>query len=163
MNRCHTSDDTMRSFIALHKRNIVTAGHMIIGYPGSIEETVASDAEFVRKSRTKGIKLQNFHVVRNTAMAERYAAGEFSLMTMEEYVDMVILFLENTTPDVVILRLTGEAPAKLTVAPEWSLHKMHIISTIRKELAERNTWQGKALGYPREDLLTKPSSIGRVL
>ncbi len=149
MNRCHNSLDAINSFKALHARNIFSAAHMIIGYPGSTRETVMGDAAFIRKTGTGGVKLQNLHIVKNTPIEKRFAAGEFELMSIDTYIDMVILFLEHTEPDVVILRLTGEAPDKLTVAPQWSLHKMHILNSIHGEMKERNTWQGKALGYSK--------------
>lgn len=152
MNRCHTSLDTENSFKALHERNIFTAAHMIIGYPGSTSETVLADAAFIRKTGTDGVKLQNLHIVKNTFIEERYAAGEFELMPIDTYIDMVILFLEHTEPHVVILRLTGEAPDKLTVAPQWSLHKMIILNRIHMEMRERDTWQGKALGFSRSTI-----------
>lgn len=152
MNRCHTSLDTVRSFEVLHARNIFSAAHMIIGYPGSTRETVLADAAFIRKTGTDGLKLQNLHIVKNTLIEEQFAAGEFELMSINTYIDMVILFLEHTEPDVVILRLTGEAPDKLTVAPQWSLHKMHILNRIHGEMKERDTWQGKALGFSKSTI-----------
>ncbi|MCK4806370.1 MAG: TIGR01212 family radical SAM protein, partial [Candidatus Aegiribacteria sp.] len=159
MNRCHTSLDTMNSFRALHARKIFSAAHMIIGYPGSSRETVLADAAFIRKTGTDGVKLQNLHVVKNTSIADRFAAGEFELMTMEEYTDMVILFLEHTEPGVVILRLTGEAPDKLTVAPQWSLHKMIVLNRIHGEMKRRDTWQGKALGFCKSSVEKPLKSI----
>ena len=152
MNRCHTSLDTLNSFKALHARNIFSAAHMIIGYPGSSRETVLADAAFIRKSGTDGVKLQNLHIVKNTPIEEQFTSGEFELMTIDEYTDMVILFLEHTEPDVVILRLTGEAPDKLTVAPQWSLHKMSILNGIHEEMNLRDTWQGKALGFTKSSV-----------
>ncbi len=149
MNRCHTSLDTVNSFRALNERNIFTAAHMIIGYPGSSRETVLADAAFIRKIGANGVKLQNLHIVKNTTIESRFSADEFELISMDEYIDMVILFLEHTEPDVVILRLTGEAPDKLTVAPQWSLHKMTILNEIHGEMKERDTWQGKALGFSK--------------
>ncbi len=130
MNRCHTSLDTVNAFNALHARKVFSAAHMIIGYPGSSRETVLADAAFIRETGADGVKLQNLHVVKDTLIEKQFAAGEFELMAMDEYIDMVILFLEHTEPGVVILRLTGEAPDNLTVAPQWSLHKMTILNRI---------------------------------
>ncbi|MEN8208211.1 MAG: TIGR01212 family radical SAM protein [Candidatus Fermentibacteria bacterium] len=149
MNRCHTSLDTVNAFENLHARNIFSAAHMIIGYPGSTRETVLADAATVRKIGADGVKLQNLHILKDTPIEKRFAAGEFELLSIDSYIDMVILFLEHTEPDVVILRLTGEAPDTFTVAPQWSLHKMHILNSIHGEMIERNTWQGKALGFTR--------------
>ena len=152
MNRCHTSLDTVNAFKDLHARNIFSAAHMIIGYPGSTRETVLADAAFIRKTGTDGVKLQNLHIVKNTRIEKRFAAGEFELMSIDTYIDMVILFLEHTKPDVVVLRLTGEAPDRLTVAPQWSLHKMHILNRIHEEMKERDSWQGKALGFGKSTI-----------
>lgn len=159
MNRCHTSLETMNAFRALHSRKIFSSAHMIIGYPGSSVETVLADAEFIRKTRTDGVKLQNLHVIKNTLIADQFASGEFELLTMEEYVDLVILFLEHTEPRVVILRLTGEAPEELTVAPEWSLYKMIVLNRIHGEMQRRDTWQGKALGFNRSSVGSPPDNI----
>jgi len=149
MNRCHYSKDTLNAFNALHRRNIFTAAHMIIGYPGMDRKSVLADAEFIRKTRTKGIKLQNLHVVKNTLIAERFAAGKFELITMEDYCETVILFLEHIEPDVVVLRLTGSAPDKFTIAPEWSRGKLGVMNRINEEMKRKDTWQGKALGFSK--------------
>lgn len=159
MNRCHTSLDTVNSFKALHARKIFSAAHMIIGYPGSSRETVLADAEFIRKTGTNGVKLQNLHIVKNTLIEKQFTSGEFELMTIDDYTDMVILFLEHTEPSVVILRLTGEAPDKLTIAPQWSLHKMIILNGIHEEMKRRDTWQGKALGFTKSSVAKPPEKL----
>ena len=159
MNRCHTSLDTVNSFRALQARKIFSAAHMIIGYPGSSRDTVLADAAFIRKIGADGVKLQNLHVVKNTSIEKRFAAGEFELIKIDTYIDMVILFLEHTDPNVVILRLTGEAPDKLTVAPQWSLHKMIILNRIHGEMKERDTWQGKALGFSKSAIKEPPCNM----
>jgi radical SAM superfamily enzyme len=44
--------------------------------------------------------------------------------------------------DMVIARLTGDAPADLLVAPEWCRKKTAITNDIDKELFRRNSYQG---------------------
>lgn len=156
MNRCHGAKESEAAFQRLQRRGIRTGAHMILGYPGSSERTVLDDAAFLRACGAAGIKLQNFHVVQGTAMENRYRSGEFRLMRMREYVDSVILFLEHTHPGAVIMRLTGQAPAELTVGPRWSLDKSGILRAIREEMELRDSWQGKALGHSR-DALREPS------
>lgn len=156
MNRCHGAKESGDAFRLLHRRGILTGAHMILGYPGSSGRTVMDDAEFLRECGTAGVKLQNFHVVRDTAMESRYRNGEFRTMDMREYVDSVILFLEHTHPGVVIMRLSGQAPADLTVSPRWSLDKSSILKAIRDEMELRDSWQGKALGHSRDALREPP-------
>lgn len=156
MNRCHGVKESREAFRRLHRRGILTGAHMILGYPGSSGQTVLDDASFLLENGAAGIKLQNFHVVKGTAMEKRYRSGEFRLMGMRDYVDRVILFLEHIDPGAVIMRLSGQAPADLTVGPRWSLDKSGILRAIRKEMELRDSWQGKALGHSR-DALREPS------
>lgn len=152
MNRCHTSKDSLAAMQELHSRNILTTAQMIIGYPGSSDKDIPADAEFIRRTGTSGLKLQNLHVVKGTAIERMYLNDEFDLMTLEQYIDRVISFLEYTEPHVVIQRLTGEAHHTLTAAPKWSLKKQLTVNGIQRLLEERDSWQGKKLGYPRTAL-----------
>ena len=152
MNRCHTSKDTMKAMENLHSRNILTTAQMIIGYPGSCDEDILNDADFIRKTGTSGLKLQNLHVVKDTELERMYLNDVFISMTLEKYVERVVSFLEYTEPRVVIQRLTGEAHHNLTVAPKWSRNKQSIVNGIHRTLEDRNSWQGKKLGHPRTAL-----------
>ncbi|MBN2607908.1 MAG: TIGR01212 family radical SAM protein [Candidatus Fermentibacteraceae bacterium] len=162
MNRCHTAEQSLAALQRLHRRGIMSAAHMILGYPGQTMETVLEDAMLLSASGTAGIKLQNFHVVRDTPMESRFRRGEFIPQGMEEYADMAIGFLELTDPGAVVLRLSGQAPADMTVAPSWSLEKSLIIRTIEAGMEERDTWQGKRLGFPVEALEEIPPAAGHV-
>jgi radical SAM protein (TIGR01212 family) len=152
MNRCHTSKDTLTAMENLHSRNILSTAQMIIGYPGSDDKDILTDAEFVRKTGTSGLKLQNLHVVKDTELERMYLNNEFDLMTLDKYIDRVITFLEYTEPGTVIQRLTGEAHHELTVAPKWSLNKQSVVNRIHQALFEKDSWQGKKLGYSRTAL-----------
>jgi radical SAM protein (TIGR01212 family) len=162
MNRCHTAEQSLTALNRLHDRGIMSAAHMILGYPGQTMETVLKDARLLSGSGTAGVKLQNFHVVRDTPMESRYRRGEFVPQGMEEYADMAIGFLEYTHPGAVVLRLSGQAPADMTASPSWSLEKSLIIRTIEAGMEERDTWQGKRLGFPMEALHELPPAAGHV-
>ena len=82
-----------------------------------------------------------------------YRRGEYRPLELDEYVDAVVRFLERLPSRVVIQRVTGEAPRRLTVAPGWSVNKLAVFNAIERELELRDTWQGKALGASHEDLL----------
>lgn len=65
------------------------------------------------------------------------------MLTLEEYVDLVIHCLEIARPDLVIHRLTGDGPKDLLIAPLWSQAKRQVLNTIQKELKIRDTYQGR--------------------
>ena len=45
--------------------------------------------------------------------------------------------------DMVVHRLTGDAPRNLLIGPMWSLKKWEILNTIDKALEENDIYQGK--------------------
>jgi radical SAM superfamily enzyme len=98
-------------------------------------------------------KLHNLHVVDRTPLAESYRSGVYRALELDEYVDLTVRFLERLPPSVLIRRVSGEAPRRLTVAPAWSVNKLAVINAIQRELARRDSWQGRALGYTRQELL----------
>ena len=52
---------------------------------------------------------------------------------------------EQIPPEIVLHRISGDAVRSTLIAPEWSYKKRTILNGIHKKLAEKNTWQGKAL------------------
>ncbi|MGH7829094.1 MAG: TIGR01212 family radical SAM protein, partial [Candidatus Binatia bacterium] len=90
-----------------------------------------------------GIKLHNLHVIKNTVLEQLYRSGTFSLFSREDYVSLVVDFLELLDPGTVIHRLSGETYRRLTVAPDWSVNKMATVSALQSEMERRDAWQGK--------------------
>ena len=146
MSRRHTVAQTEQAFKKLHSRGIRTSGHVILGYPGETHSEAMATAELLNRAGTAGVKIQNLHVVRNTELERQYATDRFSLPDRREYAALAVDFLERLRPAIVIQRLTGEAPAHLTVAPEWSVNKLGVLGEIRAELTRRNTFQGRLYG-----------------
>jgi len=146
MNRRHTTATTLSAFRELHRRGIRTAAHVILGYPGETWEQAMGTAELVNETWTAGVKIQNLNVVRDTPLEKSFLAGEFTPFPIGEYASLAVDFLERINPETVILRLTGEAPAHLTVAPAWSVNKMAVLGAVRTELARRDTFQGRLYG-----------------
>lgn len=128
---------------ALAERNIETIVHTILGLPGETPDMMLKTIEYVNRTPAAGIKLQLLHILKNTDLAEFYAQTDFHILTLDEYVDLVIRCLEICRPDLVIHRLTGDGPKDLLIAPLWSQAKRQVLNTIHRELKLRNTWQGR--------------------
>ena len=152
MNRGHTVYDSENAFDRLHKRGIRTAAHVILGFPGESREESLKTAEFVNRSGTEGVKLQNLHIIKGTKLAEQHSKGELKLMRRSEYAALAADFIERTRPDIVIQRVTGEAPPRMLVAPEWAINKLAVMNRVKRELMYRDSWQGKQLGYTTTDI-----------
>jgi radical SAM superfamily enzyme len=62
---------------------------------------------------------------------------------MPAYATLGVDCLEVLPPEMIIMRLLGDAPRATLVAPLWSLHKQPVLQCIAQELERRNTYQGK--------------------
>ncbi len=76
-------------------------------------------------------------------MIKQYEKGLVEFMDFDEYVSLVVDQLELLPPQVIVHRLTGDAPADLLVGPMWSMNKWKVLNAIEAEFQKRDTWQGK--------------------
>ncbi|MGN0692750.1 MAG: TIGR01212 family radical SAM protein [Oscillospiraceae bacterium] len=152
INRCHTYADFLAGYEKLHSRGINICVHIIDGLPGETKEMMLDTVKELSKLKLHGIKLHLLHIVRGTAMAEEYLRGEFTLPTLEEYVDIICDQLELMPHDVCIERLTGDGAADTLIAPLWSRKKFVVMNEIDKEMRRRDSWQGKKYAADRHDM-----------
>ena len=127
----------------LRKRKIDTIVHVILGLPGETEEEVIQTIRYLNKKDIQGIKLQLLHVLENTDLAIDYRMGKFKVLSMEQYVNLVIECIEELSPDIVIHRLTGDGPKDILIAPLWSCKKMQVLNEIHHRMKILNSYQGK--------------------
>lgn len=127
----------------LQNAGIETIVHTILGLPGETTEDILETHRFLANQPVQGIKLQLLHVLKGTDLADIYKNNPFHVLSIEEYVDLIIRCLEILPPDLVIHRITGDGPKNLLVAPLWSGHKKLVLNTIHHEFKNRNTWQGR--------------------
>ena len=152
INRGHTARDFAEAAVRARARGLKVLAHIIIGLPGEGPEEVLTTARFLAGLQLDGVKIHSLYVTQGTGLAEMFSQGAYQCLTREEYVDLVILFLENIPLEMVIHRLTGDPDPNALLAPDWSLDKHRTLNLIRKRLEELDAWQGRALGNPRQSL-----------
>ena len=144
INRSHDYQTYLDGVASLRKHNIRVCTHLINGLPG---ETIEMMQENVRRtiqdSDIQGIKLHLLHLMRNTRMLRDYHEGRLQLMRRDTYVSLICDQLEMIPPEIIIHRLTGDAPWDSLVGPMWSLKKWEVLNEIDQEMLRRNSYQGK--------------------
>ncbi len=146
INRNHTFDDFCRAVDMTVKRDnphLHVAVHIILGLPGESKEDMYHTAEVLSTMNLWGVKFHCLHVVKNTPLEEMYNRGELYLLREDEYIDILIGFMERIPSGWVILRLVSDAQRSLLVAPQWVNDKIHILKRIDEEFLRRNTYQGR--------------------
>ena len=150
INRGHNYEDFLLGYEKLrHASNKINiCVHIIFGLPGEDREMMLKTVNDVAKLCPEQVKIHLLHVIKNTAMAEIYLGGEYTPMTMEDYVDTVAEALTYLPPDTVIGRLTGDGMQSELLAPDWSRKKTIVINNIDKKMYEKDLYQGK--NYTKE-------------
>lgn len=143
INRGHDFQTFVEGVQKLRERKIETVVHIINGLPGETPEMMLETAEALATLDIQGIKIHMLHVIKHTWMGIQYQRQPFPLLSMEEYVDLVIRQLEVLPPHLVIHRLTGDAKREDLIAPEWTLKKWVTLNAIDHEMQRRDTYQGR--------------------
>jgi radical SAM protein (TIGR01212 family) len=152
VNRRHTAAASREAIAQLRARGLAVCGHVILGLPGETLADMLATARFLAETGVDGVKIHNLHVVEGTALAEEYRAGDYTPLELAEYAELAVRFLERLPAEVVVQRISGEAPRRLTVAPAWSVNKLAVVNAIERELERRDTWQGRGLGGSLRDV-----------
>lgn len=121
--------------------------HVIIGLPGEDDADTVETARVISALPTQEVKLHALYIIKNTLMAEWYRDGKISLISVEDYVRRVVLFLAHSRPDIVFQRLIGRAPQEAVDFANWGMGWWRIRDMIDAELERLDTWQGKDCNY----------------
>ena len=127
----------------LQDRGIEVVVHSIFGLPGETKEDMLKTIDYIAHSGAQGIKFHLLHLMKYTKMAEQYYNGEFELLSEEDYIDLICEGISMIPEDMVVHRLTGDAPRATLIGPMWSLKKWEVLNAIDKALVDRDIWQGK--------------------
>jgi radical SAM protein (TIGR01212 family) len=146
IGRGHTVADFERAVADCHARGLPVCAHVIVGLPGAGPADEERTADLLSDLEVWGVKIHAFHVLRGTRMATELAAGRIPVLSLEGYVERAVSFLERLRAETVVHRVTGEAPRRFTLAPEWTINKLAVHNAVLDGLSRRDTWQGRLRG-----------------
>ncbi len=124
------------------QRNLRICAHVILGLPGESREDILATAAELARLNVDGIKLHLLHVLKGTVLGDLYEQGKVPILEMDEYVELVVDFIELLPPSTLIHRLTGDGPRDILLAPQWSMNKWEVLNAIDAELERRGSKQG---------------------
>ncbi len=146
VNRQHTHAESVNAIIKTAKYGIETGVHMILGLPDETDEEIIGHAKILSQLPITSLKLHQLQIVKGTVLAKQYKKEPESirLFQADEYIDLVVKFLENLNPQIIVERFISESPPELLIAPHWKgLKNFEIVAKIEKRMKELNTFQGK--------------------
>ena len=145
INRCYDNVIFENCVKMLNKYNIDIIVHTILGLPYETKEDMLNTIKYLSSFNIQGIKLQLLHIIKDTALHKLYIKKPFNVLSLEEYVDIVVSCIGILPPDIVIHRLTGDGDKNTLIEPKWSLNKKLVLNSINKALVSEDIYQGKYL------------------
>lgn len=152
INRGYSSKQFSNAVALLNKYDIDVVTHIMIGLPGENFEDLKQTVDFINLHNIQGLKIHCTYVVENTILANMLHNGEYEPISLEYYLESVAYILTHISPNIVIHRVSGDAPKDLLIAPDWNSHKKWIINGLDKLLREKDLWQGKYYDYKKDSL-----------
>ncbi len=142
MNRGHHHDAAVDAMQRVAGRHFETSLHIMLGLPGETHEMMMATADQVAEWNPAAVKIHNLYAVERTELADQVRSGQVRMLDLDEYLEVLADFLERLPPQMVIERISGDAPPKDFIAPAWCLNKGTIKSKLIELFEDRGTQQG---------------------
>ena len=142
INRGYESKVFTKAVNILNKYNIEIVTHIMVGLPGENINNIKNTVEFLNNHNIQGLKIHSCYIVKNTKLAKLYEDGWYSPITLDEYLESASYILTHINPEIIIHKVSGDAPKDLLIAPSWNSHKKWIMNGLDKFLKENNLYQG---------------------
>ena len=145
INRGHTFHAAADAVERTASRGILTGGHVILGLPGETHENIVAQAGVLSRLPLTTLKMHQLQLIRGTRMALEYRQHpeDFHLFGVEEYIDLVIDYIEHLRPNLVLERFVSQSPKELLIAPDWGLKNYEFNHRVQKRMKELGAYQGK--------------------
>ena len=153
INRGHTFEVAEEAIRMTAARGIRVGAHIILGLPGESNEQLIEQAGVLSRLPLTTLKLHQLQLIKGTRMAHEFEMQpeDFHLYSADEYIDLVIDYVEHLRPDLVLERFVSQSPKELLIAPDWGLKNHEFTDKVKKRMRERDAWQGKKYAIKKEE------------
>mgnify|MGYP000059996163 FL=1 len=145
INRCQTHEDAIDAFNRANGRGLHLGGHLILGLPAETKEDMLNHARMVSQLPINTLKIHHLQIVKHTMMAHQFknTPEMFTFMELDEYIDLVVDFIELINPEIILERFFSESPARMLIHPKYGLKNFEVKHMVEKRLEERDAMQGR--------------------
>ncbi len=143
INRGHSVKDYIDSVKLIKKYDFDLCTHLILNLPSDTSEDAIKSAKLMNEVQTEQVKLHSLYIAKGSVFEKLYNENKIVICSMEEYIERVILFLENLNPEITVQRLLGRVPEEQTIFCNWKTSWWKIQEQIEQKMISENRFQGK--------------------
>jgi len=147
INRRHSLAEFIDAVNIADDYDFDVGAHLILNLPGDKRRDVIESAKLMSALGVDNVKLHALYIREDTELGEQYQTGELEMISLDDYIDRVISFLEYLDPDIGVQRLLGKAPQEGTLFVNWGYNYSEVNNLILKEMENRDSYQGKKFDY----------------
>ena len=134
INRGHDAKNVELWIKKAKDAGLNVCGHLIFGLPGEDEAMMLQTAKAAYEWGIDSVKYHPLYVVKRTALANEYQRGEFTPISQEEYLDVLVKAIELKPEHISIQRLTAGIDDDSLLAPQWCRDKNAQLRAINQRL-----------------------------
>lgn len=147
LNRGHSLAEFIDAVLRIKKYGLEVCAHYITDLPMDSMEDVVEGAKILSALGVSQVKCHSLFILKDTELERMYSCGRICPVSMEEFIDRTIAFLEHLNPEIVVQRLIGRAPADRTVFCNWNTSWWKIQEAIEAKMTGLGTFQGRCFNY----------------
>ena len=139
INRGHTYDCARQAVEKTAACGIRVGAHIILGLPGEDTEELMRQADIIAQLPLTTLKLHQLQLIRGTRMAQEYQEHpeDFHLYSADEYINLVLDYIEHLPDELVLERFVSQSPKSLLLAPDWGLKNHEFTARVKKAMELR--------------------------
>lgn len=142
INRNCSNNEFIDAVKKLRKQGIEVVVHIMNGLPGETKDDMLNTIRFINKLDIQGVKIHSLCILENTKMGDDFKQNPFKVLTLEEYVDIVVSQIDILNPNFIIHRLSADFAPNDLIEPKWTTKKMIVMNEIDKKLRALSIYQG---------------------
>ncbi|MCK9179310.1 MAG: TIGR01212 family radical SAM protein [Bacteroides sp.] len=155
VNRGHSYETVVDAVNRTSDRGILTGGHVILGLPGESLQSILDQPKVLSKLPLNTLKLHQLQIIKGTQMEEEFTnfPEDFYLTTLDDYLTLVISYLQRLRPDMVVERFISQSPKELILSPLWGVKNHEFNMMLIQRMKKENTYQGQLYTDQKTNLI----------
>jgi radical SAM protein (TIGR01212 family) len=134
INRGHSSQNVKEWILKSKKAGLNVCGHLIFGLPDEDKKMMLETSKQAYSWGIDSVKYHPLYVVKRTALANEYTRGNFTPISEDDYLDVLIQSIKLKPKHISVQRVTAGIDDSSLLAPQWCRDKNTQIKNINKAL-----------------------------
>ena len=134
INRGHDAANVKKWILKSKQAGLNVCGHLIFGLPNETQAMMLETSKAAYERGIDSVKYHPLYVVKKTALANEFNRGEFTPISEEEYLDVLVKSIQMKPKNVNVQRVTAGIDDDSLLSPQWCRNKNTQIKHINAAL-----------------------------